>query len=638
MIAELAHLSLIIAFMYAILLALLPAWGVKQGQAAWMQLYRPLASGLMVFVGVSFALLVACFVQDDFTVKYVANNSHTDLPLVYKVSATWGAHEGSLLLWVLILSVWVWLASRRADALPEVFRARLFSSMGWIAIGMIAFVLFTSNPFERLLDAPLQGRSLNPLLQDIGLAIHPPILYIGYVGFVVPFAVAIASLQSAEFAPRVARWAKVWALWSWAFLTLGIALGSWWAYYELGWGGWWFWDPVENASLLPWLVGTALIHSLAVSEKRNQFQAWTLLLALLAFSLSLLGTFLVRSGVLTSVHAFTSDPSRGVFILVFLAMVVGYSLSLYAKAAPQVTRPARFKPLSREFALLLNNVILMVMMATVLLGTLYPLLLDALGMGKLSVGAPYFNKVMMPLTLLLTILMGAGLWLSWQQDLRQRLQATLLPVLIMAALAAALLPWLLLPEVSGVLMLGLFMAAWVGISALWWLWRQRTPWRLSSFAPFLAHLGFAVTLTGIVLTSLLSVEKDLRLALNEAYQVQAYRFVFKGVTQGAKANYHYIRGWVAVFDGDEKLADLYPEKRTYTKQGMPMTEAGIDAGLTRDLFVALGEPLADGAWSLRIQYKPMIRWIWLGAIMMAIAAVLAAFQRRYRQQRAKDES
>jgi cytochrome c-type biogenesis protein CcmF len=633
MIAELGHFSLILGLVFALLLAWLPAQGVKRDQLGLMQMAKPLALGLFVFVGLSFALLVTSMVQDDFSVKYVAGHSNTDLPLLFKVSATWGAHEGSLLLWALILSGWIFAVSRFTGALSTEFVARMMSTMGLIAIGLLLFVLLTSNPFERLLDAPAQGRSLNPLLQDVGLAIHPPMLYMGYVGFVVAFAFAIASLQMGKLDPVYARWVKPWTLWAWGLLTLGIALGSWWAYYELGWGGWWFWDPVENASLLPWLVGTALIHSLTVSEKRGQFQSWTLLLAILAFSLSLLGTFLVRSGVLTSVHAFTSDPSRGVFILVFLGLVVGGSLSLYAAQAHKLSTAPRFKWLSREFALLLNNVVLVTMMATVLLGTLYPLILDALGLGKLSVGAPYFNTVMLPLTLVLALLMGAGLFLNWQQDTPKRIWSLAMPAVVITLLASVLIPLLLLPDFSGMMVLGLLMSSWVGLAALWWFVSQMKGIEKSSLAtlaPFVAHLGFAVMLTGIVLVSLLSVEKDLRMAVGDSYSVQDYRFVFKGVTQTQQDNYRANRGEVWVYQNDVQIAVLSPEKRTYAQQTMPMTEAGIDAGITRDLFVALGEPLADGAWSLRIQYKPFIRWIWLGAILMAVGALLSSLQRRYR--------
>jgi len=633
MLAELGHLSLILGLVFASLTAWLPAQGVKRDQLGLMQMAQPLALGLFLFVGMSFALLVTSMVQDDFSVKYVAGHSNTDLPLLFKVSATWGAHEGSLLLWALILSGWIFAVSRFTGALSTEFVARMMSTMGLIAIGLLLFVLLTSNPFERLLDAPTQGRSLNPLLQDVGLAIHPPMLYMGYVGFVVAFAFAIASLQMGKLEPAYARWVKPWTLWAWGLLTVGIALGSWWAYYELGWGGWWFWDPVENASLLPWLVGTALIHSLTVSEKRGQFQAWTLLLAILAFSLSLLGTFLVRSGVLTSVHAFTSDPSRGVFILVFLGLVVGGSLSLYAAQAHKLSTAPRFKWLSREFALLLNNVVLVTMMATVLLGTLYPLILDALGLGKLSVGAPYFNTVMLPLTLVLALLMGAGLFLNWQQDTPKRIWSLAMPAVVTTLLASVLIPLLLLPDFSGMMVLGLLMSSWVGLAALWWFVSQMKgieKLSLATLAPFVAHLGFAVMLTGIVLVSLLSVEKDLRMAVGDSYSVQDYRFVFKGVTQSQQDNYRANRGEVWVYQNDVQIAILSPEKRTYAQQTMPMTEAGIDAGITRDLFVALGEPLADGAWSLRIQYKPFIRWIWLGAILMALGAVLSSLQRRYR--------
>jgi cytochrome c-type biogenesis protein CcmF len=599
-----------------------------------MQMIQPLSLGLTVFVSLSFGLLITSFLQDDFSVKYVAQHSHTDLPILFKLSATWGAHEGSLLLWAWILTLWIGLASRFSTALSSPFSAQLFSVLGLIAIGFLTFILLTSNPFERLLDAPAQGRSLNPLLQDFGLALHPPLLYMGYVGFVIPFAFAVASLQMGVFQPQGARWLKPWVLSAWGFLTLGIALGSWWAYYELGWGGWWFWDPVENASLLPWLAGTALLHSLIVTEKRNQFQSWTLLLALLAFSLSLLGTFLVRSGVLTSVHAFTTDPSRGVFILVFLGLVIGLSLSLYAKQAPQFRSEIRFHWLSREFALLLNNLLLLVMLATVLLGTLYPLLLDALGFGKISVGAPYFNQVMFPLTMMLAGIMGLGLILHWHRDNIQRLIKQSVPLLLLSISISLFFAWIL-QETSWTMILGLSMSLWVLFGSLLWLFlsltahQTRLKWR--AYASIVAHIGFGVSLLGMLLVSLLGVEKDIRLAVGNSYQLQDYRFELIALTQTKQANYQTTQADIWVYHAEQKIAELHPEKRYYDQQSMPMTEAGIDVGLTRDLFVALGEPLGTDAWSMRIQIKPFIRWIWLGAILMAIGALLAILPRTTRR-------
>ncbi|WP_319380781.1 heme lyase CcmF/NrfE family subunit [Thiomicrorhabdus sp.] len=625
MIPEIGHFALILGLGFASVLAIFPLWGSYKNNTAWIALARPAAFGQFLFVSLSFACLIYAFLDNDFSVKYVASNSNTQLPIIFKVSATWGAHEGSLLLWGLILTLWTFAVSLFNRSLPESLNAKLLSTLGLVSIGFLLFILITSNPFERLMDIPQEGRSLNPLLQDIGLAIHPPMLYMGYVGMAVSFAFAVAVLLEGKFEMAWARWTKAWTLIAWAFLTLGIALGSWWAYYELGWGGWWFWDPVENASLLPWLVATALIHSLAITGSRGTFQSWSLLLAILAFALSLLGTFLVRSGVLTSVHAFTSDPSRGVFILIFLVIVVGLSLTLYSTNAHKVTHSKKFNLFSKESFLLFNNVILMAMMATVLLGTLYPLILDALGLAKISVGAPYFNSVMLPLTVPLAIFMGFGFAAHWRQDQGPSLLKRMLLPLILSLVTALLVPLLLLPDVSGLSILGLFMSSWIGFSALYWLVRSQGHFSKPSLqlaGSSLAHIGFAVTLTGITITSLYSIEKDIRLAEGDRYQIQQYEFRFDGVQQKQEANYLASEGWVTVFENGEVIAHLKPQKRTYLSQGMPMTEAGIDAGLNRDLFVALGERLQDGAWSLRLQYKPFIRWIWLGSILMALGALL----------------
>jgi len=640
MIAEIAHFSLVIGTVMALLLSLLPIWGSYRSEPLLADLAKPLAFGQFLFVLMSFLLLVYLFTLDDFSVKYVANNSNTQLPFIYKISATWGAHEGSLLLWALILTVWTVAAAFFSHVLSDSLRTRMLSVLGMVSFGFLLFILFTSNPFERLLDVPIQGRSLNPLLQDIGLAIHPPMLYVGYVGLAVSFAFAVGVLLEGKFESVWASWAKNWTIVAWAFLTLGIALGSWWAYYELGWGGWWFWDPVENASLLPWIVATALIHSLGMTAKRGSFQSWSVLLAVLAFSLSLLGTFLVRSGVLTSVHAFASDPSRGVFILLFLALVVGVSLWLFSVRGHLLSNRKPFKLVSKDAFLLFNNVILMVMMLTVLLGTIYPLILDALGIAKLSVGAPYFNTVMLPLTLVLTLFMGFGFFAMWREDNFKRLLIKLRTPLALSLVLSFIIPLFIFEQLNFLAVIGLFMSLWVGLSALQWVWlgqRQGLDFKVAGSG--LAHFGFAVCLAGMTMVSLNSVEKDIRLEPNESYVVKDYRFEFKGVVKKQGPNYLASEGTVLVYYKGVLINTLKPQKRTYLSQTMPMTEAGIDAALSRDLFVALGEPLegingdvlnkvsAEGAWSLRVQYKPMIRWIWLGAILMALGGLLTLFAR-----------
>lgn len=630
MIPEIGHFALILALCLAFVLAVFPLYGIHQNTSSLLRIAKPAVLGQLLLLGLSFGCLVYAFITDDFSVKYVADNSNTQLPLIYKISATWGAHEGSLLLWGLILAIWTFAASVFSKPLPEKLTAIMLSILGIISIGFLFFVLLTSNPFERLMEIPQQGRSLNPLLQDIGLAIHPPVLYLGYVGIAIAFAFSVAVLLQGEFKMAWANWAKNFTLIAWAFLTLGIALGSWWAYYELGWGGWWFWDPVENASLLPWIVATALIHSLGVTAKRGIFQSWTILLAIVAFGLSLLGTFLVRSGVLTSVHAFSSDPSRGVFILLFLVIIVGSSLWIYSIRAHKFNRHKRIAFLSKESLLLLNNVLLVTIMATVLLGTLYPLILDALGIAKISVGAPYFNTVIVPLTIPLALAMGAGFAMQWIEESPKRLIEKLRLPLLASLLTAFLVPLLLLPELSGLTMMGLFIASWVAFAALAWLIQQNQQQTLSlqTIGASLAHIGFAVTLTGITITSLYSIEKDLRMEPGSRYQIHQYEFEFTGIEQAEIDNYLSSKGTVIVYENGTERNRLYPEKRVYLSQTMPMTEADIDVGFSRDLFVALGEELDDGAWALRIQYKPFIRWIWLGAILMALGALISASHKR----------
>ncbi len=639
MIPELGHLAMILALCLAVVQATLPLIGAWRGDRQWMGLAQPAAWGQFAFLGFSFACLTYAFMVDDFSVAYVAHNSNSALPWYYKFSAVWGAHEGSLLLWAFILAGWTFAVAIFSRQLPEDMLARVLGVMGLISIGFLLFLIVTSNPFERLLpQVPMDGRDLNPLLQDFGLIVHPPMLYMGYVGFSVAFAFAIAALLGGRLDAAWARWSRPWTLVAWAFLGLGIALGSWWAYYELGWGGWWFWDPVENASFMPWLVGTALIHSLAVTEKRGVFKSWTVLLAIAAFSLSLLGTFLVRSGVLTSVHAFATDPERGVFILVFLLMVVGGSLTLFALRAPVVKSQVGFGLWSRETLLLVNNLLLVVATAMILLGTLYPLLLDALSGAKLSVGPPYFNAMFVPLMAALMLTLGVGIMVRWKDTPVKWLLGMLTPVLITSVVLGGL-GSLLFGDFNWAVLAVSLLAAWVVIASVRDLLDKTRHKGLlkgaRSLAPsywgmHLAHLGLAVCAIGVVLTSHQSSERDLRLAPGESLSLGGYEFVFEGAVHHEGPNFTSDKATIRVFDGDKQIATLHPEKRLYTVQQMPMTEAGIGAGFTRDLYVALGEPLGDGAWAVRVHIKPFVRWIWLGALMMGLGGALAASDRRYR--------
>lgn len=639
MIPELGHLALILALCVAAVQATVPLIGAWRGDRVWMSLARPAACGQFGFLAFAFACLTHAFLTNDFSVAYVAGNSNSALPWYYKFSAVWGAHEGSLLLWALILGGWTFAVAIFSRQLPQVMVARVLGVMGLISVGFLLFLIVTSNPFARLLpNAPLDGRDLNPLLQDFGLIIHPPMLYMGYVGFSVAFSFAIAALLGGKLDAAWARWSRPWTLVAWAFLGIGIALGSWWAYYELGWGGWWFWDPVENASFMPWLVGTALIHSLAATEKRGVFKSWTVLLAIAAFSLSLLGTFLVRSGVLTSVHAFASDPERGVFILAFLLVVVGGSLILFALRAPVVRSEVGFGLWSRETFLLANNIILVVTASMILLGTLYPLLLDALSGAKLSVGPPYFNALFVPLMGLLMAVLSVGVVVRWKDTPVRWLFGLLGPVLV-ASLLAALAAAALLGDFHWAVLSVCLLAAWVvlagardivdktrhkgvlkGVSAL-----GRSYWGMQ-----LGHLGLAVCALGVVLTSANGLARDLRMAPGDATDLGGYRFVFEGTHHHEGPNFTSDRGTVRIFDEDRQIAVLHPEKRLYTVQRAVMTEAGIDAGLGRDVFVALGEPLEQGAWAVRLQIKPFVRWIWLGALITALGGLLAASDKRYR--------
>ncbi|BCX82220.1 cytochrome c-type biogenesis protein CcmF [Methylomarinovum caldicuralii] len=638
MTAELGQLALIFALLMAAVQAAFPLAGTALRLPAWVAVAKPAARAQALFLAVSFYCLEQSFVVNDFSVRYVAEHSNSALPLFYRIAAAWGAHEGSVLLLALILGLWTFAVSIFNRGLSDLFVARVLGVLGLISVGILAFILFTSNPFERLTPAPLDGNDLNPLLQDFGLAVHPPMLYMGYVGLAVPFAFAIAALLSGSLDIAWARWSRPWTLVAWAFLTLGITLGSWWAYYELGWGGWWFWDPVENASFMPWLMATALIHSLAVTEKRGAFKAWTVLLAIFAFSLSLLGMFLVRSGVLVSVHAFANDPERGLFILVFLGLVIGSSLLLYALRAPAVKDHARFHWFSREALLLVNNVLLVVAAASVLLGTLYPLVLDALGLGKISVGPPYFSSVFTPVTAPLFLLAGIGPLVAWRRGDPGKLWRQvrwLIPVSLIAAVVISAL-WFNPKDI--VTLAFLATAFWLGATSLLPLWqrlRRREGLRgLRQPAGFygmtLAHFGLAVFLIGVGISNHYSIERTVRLAPGETAELGGYRFTFKGVREFDGPNYGADEGLFEVSRNGEPVARLTPQKRFYRVQRNVMTEAAIDPGLRRDLYVALGERLEGDAWSVRLYVKPAVRWIWLGGLLMMAGGLVAAADRRYR--------
>ncbi|MGE0858697.1 MAG: heme lyase CcmF/NrfE family subunit [Gammaproteobacteria bacterium] len=641
MIAELGHFALAMALAIGVLLTLVPLLGAQRGNVLWMSLARPAARAQFLFVALAFAALAHAFIDNDFSLAYVAQNSNSALPLAYRISALWGAHEGSLLLWVLLLCAWSCAVSFGSRGLPLAFSARVLSVMGGISVGFLLFMLATSNPFLRQLPPPTDGADLNPLLQDFGLVVHPPMLYTGYVGFSVAFAFAIAGLIGGHLDSAWARWARPWTLLAWTFLTLGIALGSWWAYYELGWGGWWFWDPVENASFMPWLLGTALIHSLAATEKRDVFKSWTVLLAIGAFGLSLLGTFLVRSGVLTSVHAFASDPARGVFILVFLVLVIGGALALYAWRGTSMLSGASYALTSRESFLLANSVLLTVSCATVLLGTLYPLVLDALGLGKISVGPPYFNAVFVPLMAPLVVLLGLGQHARWKQDrfaeLCRGLRLPLLGTLVLLATAVATLSEARSPRA----VFGLALALWVLASSVGGVLRRcrarSAPWAAFMGLPaaylgqHLAHLGFAVTIVGVTLVSLDTVDVHARAAPGDSVTAGDYVFTFAAATPIEGPNYDGTAARFEVTRDGEHVTTLSAEKRNYRVRGMPMTEAGIAPGLRRDLYVSLGEPLDDKAWSVRVSVKPFVRWLWLGAMLMAAGGVVAMCDPRFRR-------
>lgn len=644
MMPEIGHFALIIAFCLTLMLAVVPAWGAWRGNATAMALAPTLAVGILVFVGISFACLASAFLQDDFSVALVASHSNSLLPPIYKFAAVWGNHEGSLMLWALILALWTAAVAVFSPQLPLLVLSRVLAVMGAIGVGFLSFSLVTSNPFARLLPStPVEGSDLNPLLQDPGLIIHPPLLYMGYVGFSVAFAFAVAALLGGRLDASWARWSRPWTNIAWGFLSLGIMLGSWWAYYELGWGGWWFWDPVENASFMPWLAGTALIHSLAATDKRGLFKSWTVLLAIFAFSLSLLGTFLVRSGVLTSVHAFATDPARGMFILVFLAIVVGGSLTLYAFRAPTVSSRVTFAWVSRESLLLCNNVVFLVATLTVLFGTLFPLIVDALGMGKVSVGPPYFNAVFVPLMVLLVPFMGIGPLSRWKGDDIARWRSELI-IPALAAVACGLTFPLLNAPYNIWVALSVLLSSWLCLGLAQDVWRRlrnapSAARGLRRLTPgycgmLIAHLGFAACVIGIVATSQYSLERDLRMSPGDTQELAGYDFKFVEVTQVRGPNFIADEARVVVSRDNAIVTTLLPQKRRYLAGGSVMTEAAIDPGLFRDLYVAMGEPVGnDGAWAMRLHYKPLVRWMWLGAIFMAVGAFTSVLDKRYRGQR-----
>ena len=648
MIPEIGNFTLVVALFIALVQGVLPIIGATRGNVVWMDSARTLAFGQFFFVTIAIACLTYAFIANDFSVLYVAQHSNSQLPAVYRVAAVWGGHEGSLLLWAFILTLWTVAVAMFSKHLPQEMVARVLGVMGLISVGFLLFMLFTSNPFDRLFPAAMDGRDLNPLLQDPGLVIHPPMLYMGYVGFSVAFAFALSALLGGKLDSTWARWSRPWTTVAWVFMTIGIALGSWWAYYELGWGGWWFWDPVENASFMPWLVGTALIHSLAVTEKRGAFKSWTMLLAISAFSLSLMGTFLVRSGVLTSVHAFATDPKRGVFILSFLVIVIGASLLLFAWRAPKIGLGGKFELVSRETMLLTNNVLLSVAAASVFLGTLYPLFMDALGYGKLSVGAPYFNAVFVPLMIPMVMMMGLGPIARWKQaslpDIWQRIRWAL-----GASIAIALLLPLVLGKWTSMVALGLLLAAWLIITGALDLRRRmgsegtliqrfKTPTR-SYYGMQLAHLGIAVFIIGVTMVKGYETERDVRMDVGDTVQAGGYEFRFDGVTEVQGPNYVAAQGRVVVSKNGKFVTELNPEKRQYNASGMPMTEAAIRTGLLRDLYVSLGESIPDtNAWAVRVYIKPFVDWIWAGCFLMALGGIVAISDSRYRIRGRKEQN
>ncbi len=636
MIPELGHIALIIAFQLALLQGLLGLAGAARDNAAWRQMACGATGGQFLFVAAGFLILVWSFVANDFSVMNVADHSSRHLPVAYRITAAWGSHEGSFLLWTLLMAGWTVALAFAGRKLPPYLHARVIGIMGLLSSFFLAFILFTSNPFMRLHPPPANGSDLNPLLQDPGMIIHPPLLYMGYVGFSVAFAFAIAALVSGRLDEAWARWVRPWTLMAWVFLTLGIMVGSWWAYYELGWGGWWFWDPSENASLMPWLAGTALVHSLAVTGQRGTLRVWTVFLSLTAFALSLLGTFLVRSGVLSSVHAFAQDPLRGLFILVFLGLLVGGSLVLFARRASAIKAAGGFGMVSRETALLMGNVLLLASMATVLLGTLYPLILDAFGLGKISVGPPYFNAVFVPIMVPVLVLLGVAPWMRWG---RENLPELLRRVRWQAA--AAIVSGIALPFAFSAwtwqAALGLALAVWIlasTISGLIHRYRATGQLPLAAYGMGCAHAGLAIGIIGMGLVSGYQIEKTVAMKPGDSATLGEYGFVFRGAEEVPASNYSAMRGSVTLTQQGRETTTLFPEKRIYRSSQMTMTESAIRYGVLGDIYVAMGEPLPEGGWSLQLYIKPFVGWLWGGAAVMALGGLLSAFGARGRREEA----
>lgn len=641
MIAELGNYALALSLALSILLAILPLVGAAKGNQSLISLARPMTWAVFLSLSVAFGSLFYLFAVNDFSVQYVVNNSNSLLPLQYRLSAVWGSHEGSLLLWGWLLSLWAVAVAAFTRQMPEEAVARVLGVMGLVSIGFLVFMIFTSNPFDRTFpNFPADGKELNPMLQDVGLIFHPPLLYMGYVGFSVAFAFAIASLMTGRLDTAWARWSRPWTMAAWVFLTLGIVLGSWWAYYELGWGGWWFWDPVENASLMPWIAGTALIHSLAVTEKRSTFKAWTVLLAILAFSLCLLGTFLVRSGILVSVHAFASDPTRGLYILAYLVVIIGGSLLLYAYQGSKIKSLDNYERYSRESVLLLNNVLLMAFLSVVFLGTILPLIHKQIGLGTISIGAPFFDQMFMILMVPFAFLLGIGPLVKWRRDQISSIRKPVLMSLAVMIVLGVGLPYLFADVITVSVVLGTMMAVIIVALSLYELHQRATHrhpfWTgifklsRSHWGMVLAHLGVAMTVFGIAFSQNFSIEKDVRMKVGDTAQILDYSFTFKGIRDSNGQNYIGGTADIEITQNGKYEATLHAEKRFYNVSKMGMTEAAIDWGFTRDLYAALGERLDDGSWGLRLYYKPFIRWIWLGGLFMALGGLLCMMDRRYR--------
>ncbi len=643
MIPEIGHFALWLAVGVTLLLGTLPLVGAHRGRTDLMALARPATQVLLGLIVFSYGCLILSFVNNDFSVLNVASHSNSQLPLMYRIAATWGSHEGSLMLWLLMQAGWAWAVATFSKSLPLPVLSRILAVMGLLTLSFLLFVLFTSNPFDRIFPIPADGRDLNPQLQDPGMIFHPPMLYMGYVGMSVAFAFAVAALIGGNLDVMWARWMRPWTTVAWAFLTFGIALGSWWAYYELGWGGWWFWDAVENASFMPWLVATALIHSLAVTEKRGSFKSWTVLLAITGYSLALLGTFLVRSGVITSVHSFAADPKRGAFILVMLAITVAAALALYAWRAPKVGLGARFSSVSRESMLLANNVLFIVATAAVMLGTLYPLILDALGLGKISVGPPYFNAVYVPIMAVLVFFMGLGPMARWKNDSVPALAVRLRWAAGVTVVSAALTAWIG-GQITLGSVVGLLMAYWILYTVLAELWERVRPaggvqanvlHRLSQLpratvGMMVAHVGVAVFVFGVTMVGTYDIERDVAMAPGDSTTVSGYTFTYQGTQPVRGPNYEAMRGHLVVTRGGVQVSEMFPEKRVYKVQRNPMTEAAIDSRIHGDLYVQLGEPVAGDKWLVRIWVKPFVAWIWGGCLLMGLGGIWAVTDRRYR--------